>query len=295
MAKIEYSRLRVKRTDQTGVVPTVPASEDITTFIETDIFVGELFYNTADNILYTRDDNGIVILTGTGAPYLPLAGGTMDTNAVIDTDNSLVIENTTGSVNDKIILDPSGYTGYATGIMSDNTSNSDIGVIFVTPGQVNMGCGDGTNSADVQLYKNGKLVRVTTKYEQFDLYPNVISGSLMNMSREVTSGYTALTTDATPTNCGQIEVLSAANIYIVEVKVIGREVYNTDFYGATLKGIFSYNGPGTMTLIGTVDKFERSTFTTATCKLVTDGDDVFIEVTGEASTDIQWTTTIKTN
>lgn len=56
--KVEYSRLRIKRTDFTGVVPTIPTGNTLNTFIDTDTFVGEFFLNITDDKLWIRTDNG---------------------------------------------------------------------------------------------------------------------------------------------------------------------------------------------------------------------------------------------
>jgi hypothetical protein len=55
--KVEYSRLRIKRTDFTGVSPTTPSGDTLNTFIDTDTFVGEFFLNTTDDRLWIRTDN----------------------------------------------------------------------------------------------------------------------------------------------------------------------------------------------------------------------------------------------
>ena len=60
------SRIKVKRSTVTATVPTVPSSNDHTdgTWIATDIYKGELFFNQADGVLWSRDDNGVVCLGG---------------------------------------------------------------------------------------------------------------------------------------------------------------------------------------------------------------------------------------
>ena len=60
------SRIKLKRSTVTGAVPTVPSSNDHTdgTWIATDIYKGELFYNQADGVLWSRDDNGVSCLGG---------------------------------------------------------------------------------------------------------------------------------------------------------------------------------------------------------------------------------------
>jgi hypothetical protein len=61
------SRIKIKRSTITATVPTVPSSNDHTdgTWISTDIYKGELFYNQADGVLWTRGDSGIECIQGT--------------------------------------------------------------------------------------------------------------------------------------------------------------------------------------------------------------------------------------
>lgn len=60
------SRIKIKRSTVTATVPTVPSSNDHTdgTWIATDIYKGELFFNQADGVLWSRDDNGVNCLGG---------------------------------------------------------------------------------------------------------------------------------------------------------------------------------------------------------------------------------------
>jgi hypothetical protein len=66
--KVEYSRLLIKRSDNFGTIPTIPTGSTLSTFTDTDIFVGEFFLNTADDKLWVRTDSGIT--------ELPLSGVT---------------------------------------------------------------------------------------------------------------------------------------------------------------------------------------------------------------------------
>ena len=95
MNKIEYSRIQMKRTSQTGVVPTINSGDTIdNTWLTTDILPAELFLNSADNKLYTRTDAGIyeLIMNASGSTlddlYLPLTGGTFDSNASVASNTS---------------------------------------------------------------------------------------------------------------------------------------------------------------------------------------------------------------
>jgi len=69
------SRIKIKRSTVTTTVPTVPSSNDHTdgTWIATDIYKGELFYNQADGVLWSRDDNGVSCLGGSVAVTLSSA------------------------------------------------------------------------------------------------------------------------------------------------------------------------------------------------------------------------------
>lgn len=61
---MKFQRNIQKSSNVAGVVPTVPPSDDHTdgSWIVTDIYIGELFYNSADGILYGRNANGIHIM-----------------------------------------------------------------------------------------------------------------------------------------------------------------------------------------------------------------------------------------
>ena len=61
-ADTSYTRIIIKQSATPGEVPTIPASDDHTdgTWLQTDIYGGEAFLNTADNILYYRTDGGIM-------------------------------------------------------------------------------------------------------------------------------------------------------------------------------------------------------------------------------------------
>ena len=63
------SRIKIKRSTITATVPTVPSSNDHTdgTWIATDIYKGELFFNQADGVLWSRDDNGVNCLGGSAS------------------------------------------------------------------------------------------------------------------------------------------------------------------------------------------------------------------------------------
>lgn len=60
--KTEYSRLVIKRTDETGSVPTIPplTADTLNQFTPTDIMVGEFFLNQVDDLLWIRTETDIL-------------------------------------------------------------------------------------------------------------------------------------------------------------------------------------------------------------------------------------------
>ena len=79
------SRIKIKRSTITATVPTVPSSNDHTdgTWTATDIYKGELFFNQADGVLWSRDDNGVVCLGGSASVELtPAQVKTLNTTPI---------------------------------------------------------------------------------------------------------------------------------------------------------------------------------------------------------------------
>ncbi len=62
------SRIKVKRSTVSGIVPTVAPSTDHTqptpAWSATDIYKGELFINQADNVVWSRGDDGVFCIGG---------------------------------------------------------------------------------------------------------------------------------------------------------------------------------------------------------------------------------------
>ena len=120
---VQNSRIKIKRSTVSGVTPTIPISDDHTdgTWLETDLYIGELFLNEADDTLWIRTQNGIMVVTGTGASpitdYVPASTGgtylgdiTMPNLFVTDIDAASI--NVSGNVvANAFIGDGSGLTG----------------------------------------------------------------------------------------------------------------------------------------------------------------------------------------
>jgi hypothetical protein len=68
----QNSRIQLKHSTETGVIPTIPVSAEHIdgTWLPTDLYVGEIFINTADDVAWVRTDNGIIPLTGSTGSYI---------------------------------------------------------------------------------------------------------------------------------------------------------------------------------------------------------------------------------
>jgi len=123
--KIEYSRLIMKRSDVTGVVPTIPTGTTLSTFTDTDLFVGEFFLNAADDVMWIRTDNGILPIslsgsTGTTIPTLTQVlyegNNTNGFDVVISSGDTIQYQGIPSGITSTILgLDASGNTITTTG------------------------------------------------------------------------------------------------------------------------------------------------------------------------------------
>jgi hypothetical protein len=120
--KTEYSRLLLKRTGISGEVPTIPpiTATTLNEFNATDLFVGEMYVNTADDLLWVRTDSGILPIslsgsTGTTIPDLLTVlsqGNTTGAFPIVVSSGSTIqyLGLNTGSTSTILGLDASGNT-----------------------------------------------------------------------------------------------------------------------------------------------------------------------------------------
>jgi hypothetical protein len=125
--KIEYSRLLLKRTTLTGEVPTVPPLSAVTLnqFTPTDLFVGELFLNAVDDLMWVRTETGILPISLSGST------GSTSTSTLTQVLNE---GNTTGGFD---IIVSSGNTVVFNGLETGESGrflalNADGGTIIAT-------------------------------------------------------------------------------------------------------------------------------------------------------------------
>ena len=173
--KTEYSRLLIKRATETGVVPTIPTGTTLSTFTNTDLFVGEFFLNTTDENLYVRTDNGILQILNSGFTSSIFATGFTYDNA-----NTLTISNNNGSTLQTSINTMTGLT--VNGAFSATTLFGD-------------GSGlTGINSGDIFVtgftYDNAnKLTIVSNSGASLNTFINVMTGLTINGAISATTYY----------------------------------------------------------------------------------------------------------
>jgi len=116
-------RIIQKYSKEAGVVPTIPISNDHLdgTWISTDLYEGELFLNTADQILYTRVASTIVII-GSGAMGALGDLSDVDTTGVGDL-YQLYYDDATSTW---LVSSPLWVSGAGTGSVLQNNGTSNV-------------------------------------------------------------------------------------------------------------------------------------------------------------------------
>jgi len=107
-----------------------------------------------------------------------------------------------------------------------------------------------------------------------------------------TIGYTASTTNAAPTTIVTFTIPNnKVNWY--EFYVTGmKDDFSRSYFGKLIAGV--KNVGGTYSILSTVDKLEKTDFSTATSNISADGSGINFEIIGETSTNINWTLKIIT-
>jgi hypothetical protein len=184
MDKIEYSRMLVKRTDQTGEVPTIPPITAVTLnqFIPTDLFIGEFFLNEVDDLMWVRTANGILPIslsgsTGTTVPNLTQVlfqgNATNGYNIDVSAGDTIVFNGlTTGSTTQFLGIDVSGNT-IVSGVMPGTPDLQSV----LFQGNTTNGNDIEVSSGDTIVF-NGLITGSTTDLLGLDASGNTIVTSV---------------------------------------------------------------------------------------------------------------------
>lgn len=118
MIKTQFSKIKIKRSSITGVVPTLGATTDHTdgTWTGTDIYPGEFFINLADNKIWYGGISGIVEVK-TNATYKSYVA--LLTQIGTNAPTSVVLENTIGTIAVNYVS-PGNYTITSANLFTDD-------------------------------------------------------------------------------------------------------------------------------------------------------------------------------
>jgi len=141
----EFKRMILKVSDVEGASATVPTSPDHTdgSWLDTDIYEGELFLNTVDNVLQTRTESGIVNLN---------SAGPTDASRVVQ--NCLFSETVTKG-------DPLIITGYNVGSGIMTVAKADASNSSLMPAY-GLASEDYDNGATGTMVVSGNLIDIDT-------------------------------------------------------------------------------------------------------------------------------------
>ena len=180
--KTEYSRLLLKRTGTPGVVPTIPTGNTLSTFIDTDTFIGEIFVNVDDDNAWIRTNNGQIPILVSGSTAASLASTLLvgnQTGAIdIEIDSNQVIRNPLSLTPDDAYISV-GTTARPNEIrlQSADLSTNLLANVVIDNSQIQMSSNDATatTTALISCSTNGGSV-----YDFSDIGGNVnISSSLL--------------------------------------------------------------------------------------------------------------------
>ena len=268
MSKIEqFSRILQHRSTTTGDIPTVAPSTDHTdgTWDALDLYVGELFINTADDTIYFRSDNGIV------------------------------------EIQTSISIDPCWeYSG--TDIITKYSNYSPLTYPNILPQADNQQSLGNNSTYWSSLYTHNVYAPGDANLLVQGLANIILDTSTLTF-KGITGTYTGseLITvqagiDTYNSNTERLITLptSSDNNYWIEAYVVGRDNANTSTgIGGSIMGVFCNNG-GTLTQIGTTTSTIKNSYSGGTFAFVISGQDVEVQVTGPGSNKtLSWVTTVR--
>lgn len=112
-------------------------------------------------------------------------------------------------------------------------------------------------------------------------------GQVIQTTKQIQS-FSDTTSNATPLTMYTLDATgTSSTVQNFNVKVFGVKDDTSKVYYGELNGTYKWTS-GTLSFLGTVDKLEKTQFTTATSNLIISGTEMIVQVTGEAATDITW-------
>jgi hypothetical protein len=160
------SRIKIKRSTVSGTVPTVAPSDDHTqpspAWTATDIYKGELFINQADNVVWSRGDDGVFCIGGT-AELTIASADVLTLNStpltIVSAVSGYAIEVVSASV--KLDFNTTAYGTTAAILLKTTGANNrqaEVSVLDATVSTIrNFTTFQATEPTDVQMITNADL------------------------------------------------------------------------------------------------------------------------------------------
>jgi len=186
--KVNYTKFIVLKSDSLGVIPTVPTVSNHKQAgwnPKTDIYEGELFLNTTDEILYTRAGSTILQISGASAS----AGATSIGGGVLSADGIL----------NAVYQDGCLAGGTQSAAFGFGTTAS--GAYAFAEGWLTLASGTASHSEGYRTTASGEYSHASGKYNIASGYASAVGGSGNNVSHEcsVILGGRGLTSSAIDT------------------------------------------------------------------------------------------------
>jgi hypothetical protein len=216
---------------------------------------------------------------------------TSNTQQKIDFITSYVYDSNADIV-DTISLDPQ-LLGDGTGIISYDNTNDIYSKTTYTPTQI-------INNVSDNGYQMSSSKAIRTN-PQGNIHQTMFSNNPLVQIIEDKKGYWTQTIDATTTLIAYTDVdpfiigANTASVVQIKAKVRGILDDKTLGYAAEIISWVRLNSASITPIvqIGTVDYTIKSEFTTAASSFVISGPNMYIDVTGEASSTIDWTCSLE--
>ena len=152
---------------------------------------------------------------------------------------------------------------------------------------------DNVENMSIMLDTTSQQIQITTPdYNTSGFQGRIMLGGAGSSMNVISFEQVTTTTGATSSAHIFTPVSSGPKSY--KVRVVGYKDDYTKSYLSELFGLYNYDGAN-ITLIGTLDKVEKTNFSTATSTIEIQSGDIIVKVVGEAATTINWDIYVEMN
>lgn len=224
--KTEFSRIVQKRSSVVGVVPTVPTGTTIdNTWLDTDLLIGEVFINVADDRYFVRTDNGIVeiLMSGISSSNYYTTQAYLSGNTVVFDRNDLIAAYAVNLTTLPALSGISGtYLPLSGGSLTGGLSGTSLNLSSI---------GSGTSIINLGLDASGNVVTGTTG-------GGTGSGSFTNNGTNTYTGGTAAFQSVNISGGSFNNITISGSTVLNELSAATMSILNS---GATSREYFDYS------------------------------------------------------